>query len=248
MCGLAGSLTAVLALALVISKFKIRFRNREAAANILGDILKSRLRNAIAADSSHRVTVLGIPRGGVIIADTIARKLLADFDILIAAKLGEPVNREKAIGAIVEDGTSYLQQTIVGTTCEHVEMEKSEQKEEIERLIGMYRGPKRLLPNRKIRDRTVILVDDGAATGATVIAASRSVRKQNPTRLIIALPVAPRHIINLLKAEADEVEVLLTPSSSEFVTVGQFYQDFVPVHHEKVIEILKTRNLLQEAQ
>jgi predicted phosphoribosyltransferase len=194
-------------------------------------------------ERQNDIIVLGIARGGVIIADVIARKLSADFDIVIARRVRDPENREQAIGAVMGDGnTIYINPKRVNElqiSKEYIEKETSEQIEEVERKTEMYRKAGR---KYKITSRIVILVDDGAATGATIIAASRWVRKQEPKHLIIALPVAPRQTVNLLKKEADAIEVITSPSLSHFRFVEQFYQNFDPVTDERVIEILQKRN------
>jgi putative phosphoribosyl transferase len=233
-----------------ILKLQLKFKDRESAGNMLAEILKSRLKkNTIQRDvvdkkeRQNDIIVLGIARGGVIIADVIARKLSADFDIVIARRVRDPENREQAIGAVMGDGnTIYINPKRVNElqiSKEYIEKETSEQIEEAERKTEMYRKAER---KYKITSRIVILVDDGAATGATIIAASRWVRKQEPKHLIIALPVAPRQTVNLLKKEADAIEIITSPSLSHFRFVEQFYQNFDPVTDEQVIEILQKRN------
>jgi predicted phosphoribosyltransferase len=246
----AGVLGVFAIINFAILKLQLKFKDRESAGNMLAEILKSRLKkNTIQRDVVDKkerqkdIIVLGIVRGGVIIADVIARKLSADFDIVIARRVRDPENREQAIGAVMGDGnTIYINPKRVNElqiSKEYIEKETSEQIEEVERKTEMYRKAGR---KYKITSRIVILVDDGAATGATIIAASRWVRKQEPKHLIIALPVAPRQTVNLLKKEADAIEVITSPSLSHFRFVEQFYQNFDPVTDEQVIEILQKRN------
>jgi predicted phosphoribosyltransferase len=246
----AGVLGVFAIINFAILKLQLKFKDRESAGNMLAEILKSRLKkNTIQRDVVDKkerqkdIIVLGIARGGVIIADVIARKLSADFDIVIARRVRDPENREQAIGAVMGDGnTIYINPKRVNElqiSKEYIEKETSEQIEEVERKTEMYRKAGR---KYKITSRIVILVDDGAATGATIIAASRWVRKQEPKHLIIALPVAPRQTVNLLKKEADAIEVITSPSLSHFRFVEQFYQNFDPVTDERVIEILQKRN------
>ena len=234
-----------------ILKLQLKFKDRESAGNILAEILKSKLnKNTIERDVDDKkerqndIIVLGIARGGVIIADVIARKLSADFDIVIARRVRDPQNREQAIGAVMGDGTTtYINPKCVNelqiSNEYYIEKETLEQIKEAEHRTEIYRKTER---KYKIKSRIVILVDDGAATGATIIAAARWVRKQEPKRLIIALPVAPRQTVNLLKKEADDIEVITSPSLSHFRFVEQFYQNFDPVTDEQVIEILQKRN------
>jgi predicted phosphoribosyltransferase len=233
------------------NRFQFKFKDRIAAANILAaglidTISKEDLNNNV-------ITVLGIPRGGVIVADTVATKLKAsNFDIVMPRKLRIPHNEETAFGAIMGDGTLYIDNRIVkdlDISEDHIEKEKDFQLQEIKRRSFLYGKMKLQLEpeNNTNCERTtiIILVDDGAASGATVIAAARSIRETfNPNKLVIALPVAPKETINkLLKKEADQVVVVTTPSCLFFKSVGQYYQEFEPVSDEKVIEILKYRNV-----
>lgn len=249
-------------------KFQFKFKDRINAANILAAALEDFLEKEERGRERGRkregerknilIVVLGIPRGGVIIADIVAKKLKAsDFDIVLPRKLRIPHNEEAAFGAIMEDGTVYLDDRLVkdlDISAEYIEKEKNLQLQEIERRKSLYRNTskqqERQLENKIDDDKTivVILTDDGAASGATVIAAARSIRKKNSINnakeLIIALPVAPKETVELLRKEAavDHVEVVTAPSF--FNSVGQFYQNFQPVSDEQVVEIMKKWNLL----
>jgi predicted phosphoribosyltransferase len=207
---------------------------------VLGNILRFTIKTKKEDD---RILVLGIPRGGVIVADVLAKKLNADFDIVIPRKLTAPDNKENAIGAIMEDGSLYLDDFLVSSlkiSQEYIEREKQEQQQEIKRRKAQFRPTMNDYNN--IKDRIVVLVDDGIATGATVIAAARWIRKQQPRQLIIAAPIAQSQAAELLKGEADAVEIISRPSN--FGSVNQFYQNFDQATDEKDIEILKNRNLL----
>jgi putative phosphoribosyl transferase len=221
----------------IASKFQFRFKDRVNAASILGESLKDKIK----AQERGTAIVLGIPRGGVIIADIVAKKLSCKFDIIIPRKLTDPDNKEHAIGAILEDGTTYVDKELIKLLQippEYLEKEKSEQIAEIKRRTSLYVGDA-FAREDKLDNKIVILVDDGGATGATVVAAARSIRKRfRPKSLIIALPVAPKETIKLLKQEADIVEVITSPSGN-FRAVGQYYQEFNPVSDEKVIEIMR---------
>ena len=238
----------------VISRrFQLKFKDRAAAGNILAEIIKNRLKK----EKLEQCIVFGIPRGGVVTADTVVKRLSSsssssanaavDFDIIIPRKLTDPDNKEQAIGAVMEDGTTYLDEELISMlqiTPEYVEKEKAEQIQEIRRRNALYSTNKAINYHELFKDMPIILVDDGAATGATLIAAARWLKRRiTPKRLIIAVPVAPKDTVKLLKHEADIVEVV-TSLSSIFHSVGQFYQDFNPVPDEKVIEILRTRNML----
>jgi predicted phosphoribosyltransferase len=232
------------------NKFQFKFKDRTYAASILAAALEDFLGKEKQRTKNDNLTVLGIPRGGVIVADIVATKLKAsNFDIVIPRKLRIPHNEEAAFGAIMGDGIVYVDDRIVKAldiSAEYIEQEKNFQLQEIERRCTMYRikETQQSLEN-KINDHITILIDDGAASGATVIAAARSIRKafnSNSNKLIIGLPVVPKQTVDLLKREADHIEVVTAPSSF-FNSVGQYYQSFEPVNDEKVIEIMQNRNL-----
>lgn len=216
--------------------FQLKFRDRLGAGEVLGNALKF-----IVKKSGDNV-VLGIPRGGVIVADIVARKLNADFDVIIARKLTAPDNKENAIGAIMPDGYTYLDEFLVNSlkiSQSYIEEEKGVQLQELERRIQLYRPRK---TGYDVKGRTVVLVDDGISTGATVIAATRWLKRQEPARIIIAAPVAQPQAAELLKTEADAVEVISTPAN--FGSVNQFYKDFDQATDERVLQVLKSRRLL----
>ena len=237
---------------LISHKFQFKFKDRVAAADVLGESLKDRVKKV---EEQKTAVVLGIPRGGVITADIVAKKLSTlFFNIIVPRKLTDPDNKEQAIGAIMEDGTTYIDLQLINDlqiSSEYLEKEKLEQIQEIKRRTALYRNNE---PTRKgfsssssfLKDKTVILVDDGAATGATIIAAARWIRKleNKPKRLIIAIPVAPKSTVNLLRKEFNtEVEVVISPSST-FHSVEQYHQNFQQIPDEQVIKIMKDRNLL----
>jgi putative phosphoribosyl transferase len=214
--------------------FQIKFKDRFAAGEILSSTL-GKYKN-----DQDGINVIGIARGGVIVADAIAGKLNADFDIIVPRRLRSPHNSENAIGAIMHDGSLYLDTSTLQTqndiSNEYIDMEKLEQKKEMERRLSMYRPYSR---EYKITDRTVILVDDGIATGATMIAAARWIRKQEPKQLIIAAPVAPKKAIEPLKNEVDQVEIIRKPSNLK--AVEQFYQEFASVSDDQILQVAKRR-------
>jgi putative phosphoribosyl transferase len=190
----------------ISSKFHLRFKDRTNAGNVLAAALKDKIKK----DEMLYSIVLGIPRGGVVVADIVANKLSSHFDIVIPRKLGAPHNEEVAIGAVMEDGTTYPNEEIVRileVSKEYIEQEKVKQIQEIKRRTLLYRNSQTYqLSNMK----NIILVDDGAATGAIVIAAARWIRrrilqKQKPShhntenRLIIAIPIAANDTVDLLR-------------------------------------------------
>jgi putative phosphoribosyl transferase len=228
-------------------KFQFKFKDRIAAASILGESLKDRIKNE---EEQKTAVILGIPRGGIITADIVAKKLSTIFfDIIIPRKLTDPNNKEQAIGAIMEDGTTYIDHQLINDlqiSSDYLEKEKLEQMQEIKRRTTLYRKEPRKDFNSFLKDKTVILVDDGAATGATIIVAAGWIKQleDKPKRLIIAIPVAPKATVNLLKKECNsEVEVIISPSST-FHSVEQYHQNFEDVSNEQIIGIMKDRKLL----
>jgi len=214
-----------------------RFKDREHAADLLTSKLKNELKNEIPKE----ITVFGVPRGGVILAYTIYQNKVANyFDIVIPRKLGAPNNKELGIGAIMDKDTVYLNEYVVKALRvpeDYIETEKITQVREIDRRTLLYR------PNQEeynIENKTIILVDDGAATGSTLVVSARWLRKKKPKKIIIAVPVAPNETVELLKNEVDEVVTILIPITSNFTSVAQFYDNFEEISDDKVVKIMNT--------
>ena len=214
-----------------------RFKDREHAADLLTSKLKNELKNEIPKE----ITVFGVPRGGVILAYTIYQNKVANyFDIVIPRKLGAPNNKELGIGAIMDKDTVYLNEYVVKALRvpeDYIETEKITQVREIDRRALLYR-PKQEEYN--IENKTIILVDDGAATGSTLVVSARWLRKKKPKKIIIAVPVAPNETVELLKNEVDEVVTILIPPTSNFTSVAQFYDNFEEISDDKVVKIMNT--------
>lgn len=189
------------------------FRNRrEAGILLVGKLSSFRGTDAI---------VLGLPRGGVVVAAEVARALRLPLDVLVVKKIGSPHNPELAIGAVAPDGV------YIG--------EKDEKRSrQVKHLMRFYRQGRHPL---SVKGKTVIVVDDGAATGATIRAAIAWLRKKKAQRIVVALPVAPYELIEKLETESDATIVLETPE--DFSAVGQFYDNFEQVTDEDVVELLK---------
>jgi putative phosphoribosyl transferase len=173
--------------------------------------------------------------------------LPCEFGIIMTRKLRAPHNEEVAIGAVMEDGTTYLNEVItkeLEISHEYIEKEKTLQLEDIKHRVSLYYGSTVSEDYDINKDKTVILADDGAATGATVIAATRWIRAtKKPAKLIVAIPVAPKDTMDLLRREAvDHVEVITAPSTSQFRSVGQYYQSFEPVSDKEVIQIIQNNS------
>jgi putative phosphoribosyl transferase len=181
--------------------------------------------------------VVGLPRGGVPVAAEVARALGAPLEILAVRKLGAPHNPEYGIGAIAEDGTRVFDAealAVLGIDGGVLDSIVARESEELRRRVAAYRGGR---PPLELEDRTVIVVDDGVATGVTDTAALRSIRRRRPRRLVLAVPVAAPDSAARLQEEADEVICLLEPPL--LYGVGQWYRDFSQVSDREVNRVLR---------
>lgn len=196
-----------------------------------------KLAEALRAYQGKKGVVVAIPRGGVVVAREVAKSLKMPLDILVMRKLGAPGNPELAIGAVVSEKEYFLNPSIIkelGVSSSYIAQEIEKQAELVkERKEKYLKGRKPV----ECRGKVVILVDDGLATGATARLALEILRKRQPSKLILAIPVAPPGTVRDLSALADEVVALMTPSF--FYAVGQFYTDFSPVSDEEVVKILE---------
>lgn len=205
------------------------FYNRKQAGSYLADELSD-------YGGGIRSVVLGLPRGGVVVAEEIARKLGLPLDVILIRKLPYPAQPELAVGAVAEDGTVLVNPAFQKAAKEDpswLEDIVREQLAVIRKRAAFYQSHRR---GRDLKGKTVILVDDGIATGATIKVAVRSVRSSDASKVVVAVPVAAPSSIRELRAEADEVICLEAPD--DFFAVGQAYQDFGEVSDEEVISIL----------
>ena len=205
------------------------FENRENAAHLLAEALMKR--------KLHFPVVLAIPRGGVVTGAVLARDLGADLDVVLSRKLRAPGQPEYAIGAISEDGKIYLNTQAMGLPDMkegYLAEERQCQLGEIARRKKLFRA---VLPQAHLEGRTVIVTDDGIATGSTMIAALQSIAAQKPLEIIVAIPVAPPDRIRETGRWCDEVICLYSPD--DFWSVGQFYRNFEQVEDDDVIRILR---------
>lgn len=205
------------------------FDNREQA----GVDLAQRLRELELVDP----IVLGIPRGGVVVAAAIARELGAELDVVLARKLRAPHNSEFAVGAVDEDGKVVRNAEAIGlfdVSDAYIQREKEHQIHEIEQRRDLYRAVR---PAASLKGRSVIVTDDGIATGSTMIAALHAVRKKGPREIVMAVPVACPDRLRETEKLADRTVCLLRPLG--FTAVGVFYADFRPVEDDEVVECLK---------
>jgi len=182
------------------------------------------------------VIVLGIPRGGVPVAFEVAASLGAPLDVFISRKLGVPGQEELAFGAIASGGVRVLNREITqmaGLSDATVERITAIVGKELERREKAYRGDRKALT---VEGQTVFLVDDGIATGSSMLAAIRALRQMKPGRLVVAVPVAPPSTCNRLKPEVDDLICVSTPEN--FYAIGEFYDDFSQVTDEEVTSLL----------
>lgn len=197
----------------------------------------ARLGAALERYRTRHPVVLGIPRGGVPVAAEVARYLAAELDIVVARKLGAPMQRELAIGAVTADGGRFLNSEIIrmlGVTDDYIEQVSAQ---EMRNARGREERLRSARPAIELKGRTVILVDDGLATGATMRAAARSVRARGAESLVIAVPVGSADSCAALAAEADEVVCPARPEP--FHAIGLHYIDFGPVDEAEVTALLR---------
>ncbi len=207
------------------------FRDRVEAGRQLAAVLQGY--------RDRRPFVLAIPRGGVVVGYEVAVALDAPLDVIVPRKLHAPDNPELAIGAVAHDGSIYVDTDLIRSiriSEAYLQEEIARELAEIRRRMQLYRGDR---PAPALHGYAAIVVDDGIATGSTMIAALRAARAMPPARLIAAVPVAPADGFRRLALEADEVYCLLTPEV--FYAVGQFYEDFGQTTDDEVVQLLQRR-------
>jgi putative phosphoribosyl transferase len=207
------------------------FKNRRFAGQVLAQELAAYVNRS-------DVVVLGLPRGGVPVAFEVAQALNAPLDVLVVRKLGVPDREELAMGAIAPGGVRILNTNIinmVNISDEVIARVAVQEERELQRRENLYRGQR---PFPDLRGRTVILVDDGLATGATMWAAVVAVRKHQPAAIVIAVPVAAAETCQQLETEVDQIACVSSPSP--FYSVGLWYENFPQTTDEEVRELLTT--------
>jgi predicted phosphoribosyltransferase len=205
------------------------YRDRTEAGRVLAERLG-------AYADRPEVIVLALPRGGVPVGYEVARALHAPLDVFIVRKLGVPGHEELAMGAVATGGVRVLNDQVVrslGIPDSVIDAVASWELEELRRRERLYRGDR---PPPDVRGKTVILVDDGLATGSTMLAAVRALRQQQPARIVVAVPIAAPDTCELLRAEVDDVVCAVTPEP--FYAVGLWYRDFSQTTDEEVRELL----------
>lgn len=214
----------------IVSRSSRPFFDRKEAGVLLGNELKK-----LGIDK-EKPAVLGILRGGIIVAREVVRILTGDLDIVLSRKLGSPFNPELAIGAISENGELFINERIasqIGIRAQYIEEEKKKQQKVIAERVSYFRKE---FPKINLKGRYVIIVDDGIATGATMEATVWSIREEKPQTLMVALPVGPEDSLQRLANDADLVLCLKVPEF--FSAVGQFYQRFDQTEDEEVRQVL----------
>ncbi len=190
--------------------------------------------------ASHRgsdALIVGLPRGGVVVASSLAQELVLPLDALVVKKIPSPFQPEFGIGALAPDNVFYIDWKLVhrvGADEDYIKSQIRQLADQLKQKILLYRkGRKPLI----VREKTVVVVDDGAATGATLEAAIKWLRKKKARRIVVGLPVAPPEVVAKIKPEVDELVVLETPG--DFNAVGQFYKNFPQVEDSEVVKLLQ---------
>jgi putative phosphoribosyl transferase len=216
----------------IISDSSEPFTNRTEAGRLLAEQMENL--------GGKNTVALGIPRGGVIIANEIALGLKARMDVVLAHKLGAPLNMELAIGAVSESGFLFVNKSMAayaGADNRYIEQEKARQLQDIAHKVKSYRA---VLPKIPLEGKVVIITDDGVATGATMQAALWAVRQEKPRKLVLALPVGPRDSVTKLSEDADESICLRTPP--QFDALSRFYLEFGQVEDEQLMQLFENEN------
>jgi putative phosphoribosyl transferase len=208
------------------------FRNREEAGKKLAD--------ALIRFKGEDVVVLGIPRGGVVVANEVAKALGAPLDVVVTRKIEAPGEPEYALGAVTQEGDVIMDRQAaesLGATPEYIDDQVRKKREEVRERMDRLRGD---APYPELKGKVVVIVDDGIATGSSVSAAVMSVKKRNPKEIVVAAPVAPADAVETLSEDGTKVVCLETPES--FLAIGEFYRDFDQVEDIVVRRILDERS------
>lgn len=208
------------------------FRDRQSAGKLLSEHLKQ-------YEGQKNTIVLGIPRGGVVVATEVAKELNLPLDIIVTRKIGAPNQEELALGAVDADGEVVWEEQLLselGLKIDDLEEEVRKEVIEIKRREKLYRQNK---PSLNVVGKTIILVDDGIATGSTILAAINYLKKYQAKKIILAVPVASREAVEKIVRELKEFgEIIVLETPENFAAVGQFYQEFFPISDQEVVRTL----------
>lgn len=206
------------------------FKDRREAGKLLAEEL-------LEYKESEDVVVLGLPRGGVPVAYEVAKELGVPMDVFVVRKLGVPNQPELAMGAIASGGVKIMNDSVVkgtGISDEQIEEVIEDEREKLQKREKAYRGTR---PEVQLEDKTILLIDDGLATGASMRAAVTALREHQPRNIVVAVPTAPADTCQSFKSEVDKVICLKTPTP--FWGVGGSYQDFSQTTNEEVRDLLE---------
>ncbi len=207
-----------------------------------GRVLAGKL---LAYADRNDVIVLGLSRGGVPVASAVAGALHLPLDVFVVSKLGSPRSSELAMGAVAEGGVQVLDLSLVKARCvseEDIQRVTAAARSELETRERLYRDGRLAL---RLEGKTVILVDDGIATGCSILAAIAAIRRRGAARVVVAVPVAPASGCNSIRMEADELVSVAEPEA--FLAVSQWYEDFMPVSDEDVCHLLRSASSMLHA-
>jgi predicted phosphoribosyltransferase len=182
--------------------------------------------------------ILSVPRGGVPIGYEIAKNLHLPLDIILSKKIGHPSNKEFAIGAVSLDST--IIDAKIDVPIAYIETEIKHLRDSLQAKYNLYMGNKK---PADVKGKTILIVDDGIATGNTLLACIEMLRKKNPKKIIVAVPVVPEDVVPIFQQKSDEFVYLI--ASNDFRGVGRFYEDFDQVNDEEVIRMLGVANLIE---
>ena len=219
-----------------MKELDVNFKDRQEAGQILA--------NKLSNYAKQNVIVLGLPRGGVPVAFEVAKALKATLDVYVVRKLGVPGHEELAMGAIASGDVRILNKPAIADLLiseEEIEAETRKEREELKRRELLYRDDR---PPLDVTNRTVILVDDGIATGSTIKAAIAALKKQKAGRIVVAVPVAPSSTIEEIKGDVDEVICVSSPEF--FYAISLWYDEFPQTSDEEVRELLKKAEMKEE--
>jgi len=208
------------------------YQDRQAA----GEVLAAKL----AARPFGPLAILAVPRGGIVVAAPIARRLNTRLGVLVTRKIGHPANPEVAVGAVMADGSAILDQALInrtGVSQDYLQQAITAEYAELKRRLVLYTGSEQPAP---VAGKTAVIVDDGIATGYTVRAAITWLKTLHPAKIVLAVPVAPPETLAELAGEVDEIICPLQPES--LMAVGMYYQEFPQNTDKEVLAILKEIN------